>query len=75
VPLAGGTSILRTSEPRSSDLIKIYLAEGNQAEAIHQNRLYRDRLNGQLGLDPSSEMAELVGHLGNGRSAIGPTKA
>lgn len=54
---------LRESSHRA--LIRIYLAEGNQAEAIHQYRLYRDRLNGQLGLDPSSEMAELVGHLSN----------
>jgi DNA-binding SARP family transcriptional activator len=68
-----GGDPLRESSHRA--LIKIYLAEGNQAEAIHQYRLYRDRLNGQLGLDPSSEMAELVGHLGNGRSAIGPATA
>ena len=57
---------LRESSHRA--LIRIYLAEGNQAEAIHQYHLYRDRLNGQLGLDPSSEMAELVGSLGTSRS-------
>jgi DNA-binding SARP family transcriptional activator len=49
-------------------LIKIYLAEGNQADAIHQYRLYRELLNGRLGLDPSHQMAELVA----GLDSVGP---
>lgn len=52
---------LRESSHRA--LIRIYLAEGNQAEAIHQYRFYRELLNGRLGLSPSSQMTELVGSL------------
>jgi DNA-binding SARP family transcriptional activator len=54
---------LRESSHRA--LIKIYLAEGNQAEAIHQYRLYRELLNGRLGFDPSSQMGDLVAGLGS----------
>jgi DNA-binding SARP family transcriptional activator len=57
---------LRESSHRA--LIKIYLTEGNQAEALHQYRLYRELLNGRLGLDPSNQMAELVA----GLDGIGP---
>ena len=52
---------LRESSHRA--IILIYLAEGNQAEAIHQYRFYRDLLAGRLGLQPSQEMSELVASL------------
>jgi DNA-binding SARP family transcriptional activator len=49
---------LRESAHRS--LITVHLAEGNQAEAIHQYRLYRELLHDQLGLEPSTLMEQLV---------------
>jgi DNA-binding SARP family transcriptional activator len=41
-------------------LIGVYLAEGNQAEALQEYRLYRDLLHDQLGLAPSAQMEALV---------------
>jgi DNA-binding SARP family transcriptional activator len=52
---------LRESSHRA--VIQIYLAEGNQAEALHQYRLYRELLAGRLGLQPSQQMSELVADL------------
>jgi DNA-binding SARP family transcriptional activator len=52
---------LRESSHRA--LIRIYLSEGNQAEAVHQYHLYRQLLNGRLGLNPSAQMTALVGTL------------
>ena len=52
---------LRESSHRA--VIRIYLAEGNQAEAIHQYRFYRELLAGRLGLQPSQQMSELVASL------------
>ena len=52
---------LRESSHRA--VIRIYLAEGNQAEAIHQYRFYRELLAGRLGLQPSQKMSELVASL------------
>jgi DNA-binding SARP family transcriptional activator len=52
---------LRESSHRA--VIKIYLAEGNQAVAIHQYRFYRELLAGRLGLQPSQQMSELVASL------------
>jgi DNA-binding SARP family transcriptional activator len=52
---------LRESSHRA--IIRIYLAEGNQAEAIHQYRFYRELLAGRLGLQPSQKMSELVASL------------
>jgi DNA-binding SARP family transcriptional activator len=49
---------LRESAHRA--LIKIHLAEGNKAEALRQYRLYRRLLHEQLGLEPSSQIEELV---------------
>ena len=44
-------------------LIGVYLAEGNQAEALRRYRVYRDLLRDQLALDPSAHMEDLVGGL------------
>lgn len=49
---------LRESAHRA--LIRIHLAEGNKAEALRQYRLYRRLLQEQLGLEPSSQIEELV---------------
>jgi DNA-binding SARP family transcriptional activator len=45
----------------------VYLAEGNQAEALHEYRAYRDTLHDELGLEPSTCMEELIGGLDNAR--------
>jgi DNA-binding SARP family transcriptional activator len=44
-------------------LMKAYLGEGNQLEAMRHYALYRDRLRSELGLEPSSELSELLGGL------------
>ena len=41
-------------------LIGVYLAEGNQAEALRAYRVYRDLLRAQLALNPSARMEDLV---------------
>jgi DNA-binding SARP family transcriptional activator len=56
---------LRESSHRC--LIGAYLAEGNQAEALHEYRAYRDLLHDELALEPSSRMEELIGGLDNAR--------
>jgi Bacterial transcriptional activator domain len=50
---------LRESAHRS--LIGVYLAEGNQAEALRAYRAYRDLLHYELALEPSARMEELIG--------------
>jgi len=52
---------LRESAHRA--LIRVHLAEGNQAEAVRQYQLYRRLVADQLGLAPSPELEEMVGHL------------
>jgi DNA-binding SARP family transcriptional activator len=49
---------LRESAQRA--LIRTYLAQGNAADAIRQYRRYRQALDEELGLKPSSEMVDLV---------------
>jgi DNA-binding SARP family transcriptional activator len=49
---------LRESAQRA--LIRTYLAEGNACEAIRQYARYRQTLEEELGLKPSSEMVDLV---------------
>jgi DNA-binding SARP family transcriptional activator len=44
-------------------LIGVYLAEGNQAEALGAYRAYRDLLHHELALEPSARMDELIGGL------------
>jgi DNA-binding SARP family transcriptional activator len=50
---------LRESAHRA--LIRAHLAEGNRAEALRQFALYRRLMREDLGLDPSPEIAALVG--------------
>lgn len=49
---------LRESAHRA--LVKVHLAEGNQAEAVRQFQLYRQLLHDQLGLIPSMQIIELL---------------
>jgi DNA-binding SARP family transcriptional activator len=49
---------LRESAQRT--LIKVHLADGNYGEALRQYRIYRDRLNNELGLEPSPQIEELL---------------
>jgi DNA-binding SARP family transcriptional activator len=44
-------------------LIKLHLAQGNRAQAIHQYDLLRGLLRERLGLEPSSETRSLLGGL------------
>jgi DNA-binding SARP family transcriptional activator len=44
-------------------LMKVHIAQGNGAEAIREYHAFRALLNDQLNLEPSSQMAELVGEL------------
>lgn len=49
---------LRESAHRA--LIRAYLAEGNRAEALRQYRLCKRMLHAELGVEPSSQMEELI---------------
>jgi DNA-binding SARP family transcriptional activator len=49
---------LRESAHRA--LIRAYLAEGNRAEALRQYRLCKRILDGELGVEPSPQMEELI---------------
>jgi DNA-binding SARP family transcriptional activator len=55
------TEPLRESAHRS--VIRIYLAEGNAAEAIRQYHLFRRLLREQLGLEPSTLLQRLIAGL------------
>ena len=44
-------------------LIRVHLAEGNPSEALRHYRLFRELLLTELGLEPSEQIAELVGGL------------
>jgi DNA-binding SARP family transcriptional activator len=41
-------------------LVRAHLAEGNWSEAIRHYRAYRERLEAELGLEPSPQIAELL---------------
>jgi SARP family transcriptional regulator, regulator of embCAB operon len=41
-------------------LIQVYLAEGNQAEAVHEFTRYRALLRAELGLEPTLRLRQLV---------------
>lgn len=49
---------LRESAQRA--LIKLYLAEGNAGDAVMQYRTYRQLMHEELGLEPSSQMEDLI---------------
>jgi DNA-binding SARP family transcriptional activator len=44
-------------------LIGVYLAEGNQAEALRGYCAYRDRLHDELALEPSARMEKMIGRI------------
>jgi DNA-binding SARP family transcriptional activator len=44
-------------------LIRVYLAEGNPGEALRQYRIFKDVVREQLGLEPSSQIEDLVAEL------------
>jgi DNA-binding SARP family transcriptional activator len=52
---------LRESAHRA--LINVYLAEGNHGEAVRQYQLYRSLLRERLGLEPSTQIQQLVNGL------------
>lgn len=61
-----GLAAVRSQPLRESAhrcLISVYLAEGNQAEALRGYRVYEHLLHDQLGLAPSTLMEDLVGGL------------
>jgi DNA-binding SARP family transcriptional activator len=49
---------LRESAHRA--LIRAHLAEGNRVEAIRQYRLYRELVREELGIDPTTQMEDLI---------------
>jgi DNA-binding SARP family transcriptional activator len=64
--IEAGLAAIRSEPLRESAhrcLIGVYLAEGNQAEALSGYRRYERLLDDQLGLAPSVRMEELVGGL------------
>jgi DNA-binding SARP family transcriptional activator len=54
---------LRESSNRA--LIRAFLAEGNPTEALRHFSMYRQVLRTQLSLEPSPQLADLVGSLGD----------
>jgi DNA-binding SARP family transcriptional activator len=47
-------------ESSHAALIEVYLAEGNQSEAVRVYRSYRARLQDELGLEPTPRLRQLV---------------
>jgi DNA-binding SARP family transcriptional activator len=50
-------------------LMKIYVDEGNDGEALRQHELYRTFLRDELGIEPSARMSALASSLGRATSA------
>jgi DNA-binding SARP family transcriptional activator len=48
-------------EDAHAALIRVYLAEGNQADALREFRRYRALLQRELGVEPTDKLFELVG--------------
>ena len=48
-------------------LVRVHLAEGDVAAAVHVYRQFRTRLRDELGLDPTDRLTRLVAHLAQGR--------
>lgn len=55
-------------ETSHAALIRVFLAEGNQTEAIGQFNRYRALLNEELSLEPTSHISDLVTTLGRRQS-------
>jgi DNA-binding SARP family transcriptional activator len=51
-------------ETSHAALIRVFLAEGNQTEALDQFERYRTLLNNELSLDPTSNISDLVTPIG-----------
>jgi len=49
-------------------LIKVFLAEGNQMEALQAFSRYRSMLSTELGIEPTEQLAGLVSGLGRRRA-------
>jgi SARP family transcriptional regulator, regulator of embCAB operon len=66
-------AVLRAEPMRESAhgaLIKTFLAEGNQNEALEQFDRFRTRLGVELGVEPSSRLSGLVGNLHRRRTDV-----
>jgi DNA-binding SARP family transcriptional activator len=50
-------------ETSHAALIRVFLAEGNQTEALGQFERYRTLLNNELNLDPTPNITDLVDHM------------
>ena len=50
-------------ETAHAALIRVYLAEGNRAEALDAFEDYRAMLRSELGLEPSASMNALIAYL------------
>jgi DNA-binding SARP family transcriptional activator len=48
-------------------LVRVHLAEGDVAAAVHVYRQFRTRLRDELGLDPTDRLTRLVAHLAEAR--------
>jgi len=69
VPAALGAALAAVrSEPLRETahgaLIRVFLGEGNQAEALEQFRSYRAMLQAELGVEPTQRIGALVQNLG-----------
>lgn len=53
-------------------LVRIHLADGNVAEAIHTYESFRDLLDEELGLSPTPQMDSLIGRLACARTVGRP---
>jgi SARP family transcriptional regulator, regulator of embCAB operon len=58
-------------ETSHAALIRVFLAEGNQTEALSQFQRYRTLLNDELSLEPTTRISDLVTPIGR-RSTDGP---
>jgi DNA-binding SARP family transcriptional activator len=59
-------------ESARAALIRVHLAEGNQADALSEFERYRALLRAELGLEPTPGLAELVGALNRARPGHTP---
>ena len=55
-------------ETSHAALVRVFIAEGNQIEAISQYERYRTLLNDELGLEPTNQISDLVRDLGRRRA-------
>ena len=55
------TEPLRESAHRA--VVRVHLAEGNVAEAVHAYTTFRELLGAELGVEPTAQMTQLVGRV------------